>query len=82
MADLEVHVWVDFMDMTNDRRLWTRLKDVRSGFVPIAGQYVIVGCDDADPAVAQILSVDIESGIVLQVLDGDVEEHRHLLTTS
>lgn len=75
-------IWVDFMTMTDDCRLRTRLKDVRRGFVPIAGQYTIVGCDDADPAVAQIISVDIENGIVLQVLDGDVEEHRHLLTTA
>ncbi len=73
---------VDFMDMTNDDRLWTRMKDVRPGVVPIAGQYAIVGCEDADPAVAQIISVDIENGIMLQVLDGGVEEHRHLLTTA
>jgi hypothetical protein len=73
---------VDFMDMTNDGRLWTRMKDVRPGFAPIAGQYAVVGCDDADPAVARIISVDIESGIQLQVLDGSVEEHRHLLTTA
>ncbi len=82
MADLEVQVWVDFMMMRNDRRLWTRLEDVRPGFVPIAGRYAIVGCEDAFPAVAQIISVDIENGIVLEILEGDVEEHRHLLTTS
>jgi hypothetical protein len=73
-------IWVDFMTMRDDRRLWTRLRDVRSGFVPIAGQYAVVGCEDADPAVAQIITVDIERGIQLQVLDGQVEEHRHLLT--
>jgi hypothetical protein len=78
----EYDIAVDFMDMTNDDRLWTRMKDVRPGFVPIAGQYAIVGCEDADPAVAQIISVDIENGIVLQVLEGGVEEHRHLLTTA
>ncbi|MGH9244279.1 MAG: hypothetical protein ACRD29_08165 [Acidimicrobiales bacterium] len=75
-------IWVDFMSMTNDRRLWTRMKDVRPGFVPIAGQYAVVGCEDAFPAVAQIITVDIERGIQLQVLDGSVEEHRHLLTTA
>jgi hypothetical protein len=81
-VDINCDIAVDFMDMTNDGRLWTRLKDVRAGFVPIAGQYAVVGCDDADPAVAQIISVDIERGIRLQVLDGRVEEHRHLLTTA
>ncbi len=82
MAEAEIDIDVDFMDMTDDGRLWTRLKDVRSGFVPIAGEYAIVGCDDAHPAVAQIISVDIENGIVLQVLDGVVEDHQHLLTTT
>lgn len=77
-----VDIAVDFMDMTDDRSLWARLVDVRSGFVPIAGHFVVVGDDDAEPAVAQILSVDIEGGITLKVLDGPVDRHRHLLTPS
>jgi Enoyl-(Acyl carrier protein) reductase len=50
------------------------------GFVPIAGRHVVVGCRDADPAVAKILRVDHEGHIELQVLPGDVESHRDLLT--
>ena len=78
----EYDIAVDFMDMTNAGRLWTRMKDLRPGFVPIAGQYAIVGCEDADPAVARIITVDVERGIQLEVLDGDVEDHRDLLTTA
>jgi len=70
---------VDFMDMTNDRRLWTRLQDARPGFVPIAGRHVIVGCEDAEPAVARILSVNAEGHIELEVLRGSVDSHRDLL---
>jgi len=70
---------VDFMDMTDDGRLWTRTSDVRAGFLPIAGQYAVVGCEDAEPAVARIISVDLDRGITLQVLDGPVEDHVHLL---
>jgi hypothetical protein len=73
---------VDFMDMTDDRRLWTRVADARPGFVPIAGEYVFAGCEDADPAVAQILSVDAEGRIELQILRGPVESHRHLLASA
>jgi hypothetical protein len=73
---------VDFMDMRNDGPLWTRMSDVRRGFVPIAGHYAVVGCEDTDLALARIISVDIEGGIQLQVLDGSVEEHRHLLTAA
>ena len=71
---------VDFMDMTNDRRLWTRVEDARPGFVPVAGRHVIVGCEDATPAVAHILSVNAEGHIELEVLPGSVDSHRDLLT--
>jgi hypothetical protein len=80
MTEPAYGIVVDFMDMRNDGRLWTRMKDVRPGFVPIAGQYAIVGCEDAFPAVARIITVDIEQGIQLEVLEGNVDDHRHLLT--
>jgi len=81
-TDAEYDIWVDFMSMMDDRRIWTRMRDVRPGFVPIAGQYAVVGCEDAFPAVARIITVDIEQGIQLEVLKGEVAEHRHLLTAS
>lgn len=82
MATIAIDIAVDFMDMTNDGRLWTRLSDVRSGLVPVAGHFAVVGCEDAEPAVAQIISVDIERGITLKVLAGSVEEHQHLLPSA
>jgi hypothetical protein len=67
------------MDMTDDRRFWTRIEDSKPGFVPVAGHYVVVGCEDADTAVARILSVDIEGNIELEVLPGTAESHRDLV---
>ncbi len=78
MTDYDL--WVDFMRMQDDGRLRTRLRHARAGFVPIAGSYVIVGSEDADSAVARILSVDAEGAIEVQVLPGMVDEHRDLLT--
>lgn len=78
----EYDIWVDFMTMRNDGRIWTRMADVRAGFVPTIGQYAIVGCEDADPAVAQILTLDLEEGVHLRVLEGDVADHRNLLTVT
>jgi hypothetical protein len=73
---------VDFMDMTDDRRLWTTLLGARPEFVPIAGRYVIVGDEDADPAVARILSVNAEGHVELEVLPGSVDSHRGLLAST
>ncbi len=75
-------VTVDFMDMTNGRRLWTRLKDARPGFLPIAGRYVVIEREDADPAVAKIASVKADGHIEFDVLPGTVDSHRDLLAST
>jgi hypothetical protein len=70
---------VDFMDMTNDRRLITRVVDARAGYEPVVGSYAVVGDVDADPKVARILTIDDRGIIQLEVLPGSVEAHRDLL---
>ncbi len=78
MAD-EFEVDVDFMDMTNDRRLWVRSVDVRLGVPTAVHRHVVVGDDDADPKVARIVAVDAEGNLELEVLSGSVESHADLL---
>ena len=78
MGDYDL--WVDFTRMLNDGRVRTNLRHARPGFVPVAGQHAIVGCEDADPAVAMILSVNGAAAIEVQVLPGTVEDNRGLLT--
>lgn len=70
---------VDFMDMTDDRRLLTRLVDARPGFVPTVGGYALVGDEDADPAVARVVAIDGDGIVELEVLPGPVDVHRELL---
>ncbi len=70
---------VDFMDMTDDRRLITRVADARPGFVPTVGAYAVVGDDENEPRVARILAIDDDGIIDLEVLPGSVESHRELL---
>ena len=72
-------IWVDFMDLTDDRRLWARATDARPGTVLAVGGHVIVGDDDADPSVAKILTIDEDDHIELEVLPGTVESHHDLL---
>ena len=76
---IEYDVAVDFMDMTNDRQLWTRRSDARPGFEPSVGQHVIVGDDDAEPRVARVVALDADGNIGLEILPGSVESHRDLI---
>ena len=70
---------VDFMDMTNDRRLWVRAADARPGVELTVGRHAIVGDDDADPKVARIVAIDADGNVALEVLPGSVESHLDLL---
>jgi hypothetical protein len=76
---LEPDLAVDFMDMTDDRRLLTRAADARPGFVPLGGNYAVVADDEAEPRVARIVRVDGDGIVELEVLLGSVESHRDLL---
>ena len=70
---------VDFMDMTNDLRLWARPVDLRPGFEPTVGVHAVVADEDAEPKVARIVAIDPDGNLELQVLAGSVESHRDLL---
>jgi len=70
---------VDFMDMTNDRHLLSRVVDARPGYEPVVGAYAVVSDEGAEPKVARILSIDEDGIIDLEVLPGSVEAHRDLL---
>ena len=78
MAD-DFDIAVDFMDMTNDGRLWVRGTDARPGVEFVVGRHVVVGDDDADPKVSRIVSVDADGNVELEVLPGSVESHADLL---
>lgn len=73
----EIHdIVVDVMDMTDDGRVWARTAELREGFEPVVGRYVIVGDEDADPRAARILDVTGDGLIRLEVLPGPIEAHR------
>ncbi|HWE56531.1 MAG TPA: hypothetical protein VG435_13540 [Acidimicrobiales bacterium] len=78
MTDYDLEI--DFMDMTDDRHVLTRLQDARHGLTPTVGRYVTVGSEDADPAVARVVKIDDDGIIELEVLPGPLETYRDLLT--
>lgn len=61
-------LWVDFASMADDGTLWTRASNLRPGLRVSPGDVVIVGSEDAVPARAQVISVDIDGAIVVKVI--------------
>lgn len=72
-------IWVDFQRMTDDGHLRARTRNACPGFTVTAGAYVLVGCEDAEPAVAHVLSVSADGSVELQVLPGAAADHDALL---
>ncbi|MFV0316559.1 MAG: hypothetical protein ACK5O2_06305 [Microthrixaceae bacterium] len=78
----DYEIAVDFMDMTNDRRLWAQAADAQPGVELSVGRHVVVGDEDADPKVARIVAVDADGNVELEVLPGSVESHSDLLASA
>jgi hypothetical protein len=61
-------LWVDFASMANDGTLWSRSSNLRPGLRVSPGDVIVVGSEDAVPARAQVITVDIGGAIVVKVI--------------
>jgi hypothetical protein len=71
-------LWVDYHRTDGDRLTHTNLRDVESGIVLGVGDYVVVGNEEADPAVAEVVSIDARGIVLVRVRPGPADEHLHL----
>ncbi|MEO7556662.1 MAG: hypothetical protein ABIV94_08690 [Acidimicrobiales bacterium] len=71
-------MWVDF-SRVYDGMTYGDLRDATAGVSVAAGRYLIVGDDDADPAVAQVIEVRDDGVVLLKVFPGHADLHRELL---
>jgi hypothetical protein len=57
----------------------THRRHLKPGVDLIVGSYLVVGDEDAEPAVAEVVNVDAKGVVLVRVLPGPVEEHLHLV---
>ena len=72
-------LWVDFLRTDGEGLTHTSVRNVSPGVTLRVGEHVVVGNEDADPAVARVVSVDDDGVVLVVVLPGPVEDHRALL---
>ena len=75
-------LWADFHRVDADGLTHAHVEDASAGAVIERGRYVIVGDEDADPAVAQVVEVEANGVVLLRVLPGHADEHLELLGRS
>jgi hypothetical protein len=73
-------LWIDYHRRDVDGFTHASSKDLAAGVGVTVGTTLTVGNEDADPAVAEVVSIDDEGVMLVRVLPGSLESNRHRLT--
>ena len=74
-------LWVDFQRRRSDGLTPTLAEYARPGVELRPGAFVLVGSEDSELAVAEVVEVRPDGLVTTRVLPGPAEDHLHLLTT-
>jgi hypothetical protein len=72
-------LWLDYHRREADGLTHGKSRNVRPGSTLAPGAHIIVGNEEADSAVAEIVSIDDDGVVLLRVLPGTVEDNQALL---
>ncbi|MGH9272658.1 MAG: hypothetical protein ACRDZ2_15465 [Ilumatobacteraceae bacterium] len=72
-------LWVDFHRVDAAGLTHANVRDATGNADVLQGKFILVGDDDADPGVAQIVEVRTDRVVLLRVLPGHADLHRQLL---
>jgi predicted amidohydrolase YtcJ len=72
-------LWVDYQRRDGEGLTHASVKDVEPGVALEVGGFVVVGNEEADSAVAEVMSIDERGIVLLRVLPGSFDDHRHLV---
>jgi hypothetical protein len=72
-------LWVDFHRVDSAGLTHAHVRDASPGVELREGGFVVVGDDDADPGVAQVIEIRNDGFVLLRVLPGHADLHRELL---
>ena len=72
-------MWVDFARVYEGGLTYGHLSDAVAGVEVKPGGHLVVGDDDADPGVAQVVEVRPDGVVLLRVLPGHADLHRQFL---
>lgn len=73
-------LWIDYQARRADGLTPSLARFARPGVRLEVGGFVVVGADDAEPAVAEVVQVRADGVILLRVLPGPASDHLELLS--
>jgi len=72
-------LWIDYQARRTDGLTPALAKHGRARLELTAGEYLVVGAEDAEPAVAEVVDVRPDGVVLLRVLDGPATDHLSLV---
>jgi hypothetical protein len=72
-------LWIDFHRKDADGLTHGNLRNATVASKLVVGEYVVVGNEEADPAVAEVVQLGPEGLVLVRVLPGPAAEHLDLV---
>lgn len=79
VVDMRWDLWVDFMRTDGEGLTHASTRNVRRGVVLNVGDHVVVGNEEADAAVARVVSIGDDGIVLVAVLPGPVDAYESIL---
>lgn len=73
-------LWVDYHRRDEDGLTHTNIIDAEPGIELRPGLFFVVGNEEADPAVAEVVDVGDDGIVLVRVLPGSADDNLHLVT--
>ncbi len=72
-------LWIDYHRRDGDGLTHGNVRNARPGVAIKPGRHVVVGNDEADPAVAEVVQLDDDGVVLVRVLPGSLDDNRHFV---
>ena len=72
-------LWIDFQRAEDGGLTHANVRDLRAGLDVKVGDTLVVGNEDADPGVGEVVELGERGFLLVRVFAGSVEENRHRL---
>jgi hypothetical protein len=69
-------LWIDYHRRDGDGLTHGNVRNAGLGVTLTEGAYIVVGNDEADPAVGEVVQVDDDGVVLVRVLPGTVDDNR------
>jgi hypothetical protein len=79
MKTMRWDLWVDFQRADDDGLTRGNVRHARPGVELQVGDTIVVGNEDAEPGVAEVVELGDRGFVLLRVFPGSVDDNRHRL---